>query len=94
MSEESSIALDRFGRPIDPVLEEYKKRCINPRDMLDPKKGEICEAEMKVYEKMLKMRDGVIPYEGDENLNGHLIFMDSLVESAFDSAKDSVWSKY
>ena len=41
---------------------------------------------------MKMLRSGRIPYEGDENLNGHLIYMDSLVESAFNSMNDEEWS--
>ena len=42
---------------------------------------------------MIKMRGGKIPYENDENLNGHLVFMDSLVESAFNTSKNTEWNK-
>ena len=42
ITSETSIALDRFGRPVDLVLEEYKKKSIRPRDLLDARKGEIC----------------------------------------------------
>ena len=36
-TQSSLIGLDKFGRKIDPVLEEYKKRSIRPRELLDAK---------------------------------------------------------
>ena len=35
----SQIGLDKFGRKRDLVLEEYKRRSLRPRDLLNATKG-------------------------------------------------------
>ena len=65
---------------------------IRPRDILD-KKGLISNGEKQIYEKLKRIRKDM-PYEGSPNLNGHLVPMDSLIESAFNSDLNEAWGDY
>jgi len=67
---------------------------INPREYLHTKYGKIPNGEQQVYNKLKRIRDGVIPYEGNSNLNGHLVPMDSLLESAFNTGRNEQWQSY
>ena len=86
--------IDRYGRAKDDVLAEYKAKMINPRLIAHAETGKISNGEMHIYNKLLRLRDGEIPYENDSNLDGHLVPMDSLLESAFNTNRNDDWKSY
>lgn len=73
------------------MLEGYKQQMLRPRNLV---KGRISNGEMRAYEQLKRMRGGVVPYADDESLNGHLVPMDSLIESCFNSEENDVWAEY
>jgi hypothetical protein len=76
------------------MLEEYKAMMIRPRSILE-KQGIISNNEKKIHEDLKRIRGcEEMPYKDDPNLNGHLVPMDSLIESAFNTERNAVWGKY
>lgn len=82
---------DKFGRPRDLVLEQYMGLMIRPRSLYG---GVISNGERRAYQQLKQLRGGTLPYEGDPSLNGHLVPMDSLIESCFNSEENNKWADY
>lgn len=56
--------------------------------------GMISNGEKRAYQQLKQLRGGKLPYEGDPSLKGHLVPMDSLIESCFNSEEHSKWANY